>query len=70
MDDNRLIIPDLDHSDVQYMVTDYLRHHELPVVIVCYTTPEILDQVLSAIYKNGHSTSMRRQGDLVEISVV
>lgn len=70
MTDNRLIIPDTDHRDITFIVENYIQSHDLPVVIVCYTYPEILDLVMSAIYKRGHSTSMRRRGDLLEISVI
>lgn len=70
MVDNRLIVPDTDHRDIAFIVEDYIRGHELPVVIVCYIYPEMLDLVMSAIYKQGRSTSMKRCGDLVEISVI
>lgn len=70
MTDHRLILPDVDHYDIPSIVADYLQFHALPVVIVCYREPEILDQVLTVVYKRSCSTKMKKQGDLVEISVI
>lgn len=70
MTDHRLILPDVDHYDISSVVDDYLQFNALPVVIVCYSDPEILDQVLTVVYKRSCSTRMKKQGDLVEISVL
>jgi hypothetical protein len=70
MTDHRLILPDVDHYNISAIVEDYLKFHALPVTIVCYSKPELLDQVLSVIYNRSVSTSIKKHGDLVEISVI
>lgn len=66
---NRLIVPDIDHWNISGIVEDFIKNHELPVLILCYTDPVAMDQVMSVVYKRGCSISMRKQGDLVEILV-
>ena len=70
MTNHRLILPDVAHRDITALVAAYLQFHALPVIIVCYSEPELLDQVLTVVYKRSCSTRIKKQGDLVEISVV
>ncbi len=70
MTTNRLILPDVDHHNITAIVEDYLDFHVLPILIVCYSKPDLLDQVLKVVYKRSGSVSMKKQGDLVEISLL